>query len=488
MVRIFLIYPTTLFKVDKLPKIDDVIYLMVEDPIYFGDHEIKMKFNKIKLVLHRASMKYYYDYLRKNKKQVIYIEVNSKMDIKEKIKGMKVEEIHCFDPTDHLLLKKIEKIGKQIGVKVEIHDNPNFVTTKKEMYEYAKDRKKYSHYHFYEWQKKRMRILTGIKSQDNMNREPPEKDIKIPKLPKNVDLNLSYVKEAKNYVNRKYSGNYGEVDNFIYPITHKTSEKWFLYFLKSKFNKFGKNQDIMIPGEPFLYHSVITPMLNIGLLDPLWIVDQCTKYYKKHKIGINNYEGYVRQIIGWREYSRMLYFVMYKPMKNGNYFNNNRKLNEKWYNGTTGIEPIDDTIKMAFKYGYIHHIMRLMVMCNFMNLCNLHPNEVYKWFMEFSCDSYDWVMTNNVYAMGMYADGGLTMKKPYISSSNYILNMSKYKKDGKWEEIWDTLYYYFLYKKNKQLKRTMLSRNLQIWSKKSSKEQNIIKINAQKYIKQITSK
>ena len=161
-------------------------------------------------------------------------------------------------------------------------------------------------------------------------------------------------------------------------------------------------------------------------------------------------------------------------MKKSNIFQNKKKLNRKWYNGTLGILPVDDTIKSAFKYGYLHHILRLMVMSNFMNLCEIHPDEVYKWFMEFSVDSYDWVMIQNVYSMGMWSDGGLTMRKPYISTDNYILNMSNYPKKNDWGEIWKSLYYNFLEKHQKILLKTPYGRNLVNWNKKSKKEKNEI--------------
>jgi len=332
-----------------------------------------------------------------------------------------------------------------------------------------------------------MGILDGIKSKDDENRQPPPREgITIPDLPDNPDLQLEYVVQAKKYVKKFFGNNYGNVEDFIYPITHQTSEKWFIHFLEHRFQHFGKYQDAILPDEPFMFHSVISPMLNIGLLDPQWIVNQVSKYYQAKRIPMNNYEGFIRQIIGWREYSRFLYMVAYKQMKNGNYFQNHQKLNKKWYRGTTGILPVDETIKSAFKYGYLHHILRLMVMGNFMNLCHLHPDQVYQWFMEFSCDSYDWVMVNNIYSMALYADGGLTMQKPYLSSSNYILKMSNYQKDGQWEEIWDTLYYYFLFDKEKEIKKTQMARNLVIWSKKSAVEKKKIIEFAHKIIRELT--
>jgi deoxyribodipyrimidine photolyase-related protein len=147
----------------------------------------------------------------------------------------------------------------------------------------------------------------------------------------------------------------------------------------------------------------------------------------------------------WREYQRYCY--IYYNFNNKNYFKNNKKLNSKWYSGNTGIDPIDTCIKNGFNTGYLHHIERLMVVGNFMNLSEISPKEGFKWFMEFSCDSYEWVMNQNVYDMVFFVSGGATMRRPYISSSNYILKMSNYKK-GKWSEIWDTKYKNFL-KKNK---------------------------------------
>ena len=497
----FILFPTSLFKVEYFPKDflmndkdkqrgEEITFYLVEDPVFFGYREKKMNFNQLKLVLHRASMRYYYDYLQKElsgiaKVKYIEFEKAKKGEVIDRESGF--TEIHLFDPVDHLLLEKVKKMASHYQVPLKIYPTPNFITPLEDLEQYAKGKKKTFHYHFYEWQKKRMGMLDGIKSKDDENRQPPPREgIRIPDLPDNPDLKLAYVAEAKKYVKKFFGNNYGNVEDFIYPITHQTSEEWFIHFLEHRFQHFGKYQDAIIPDEPFMYHSVISPMLNIGLLNPQWIVNQATKYYQAKKIPVNNYEGFIRQIIGWREYSRFLYMVVYKQIKNGNYFQNHQKLNKKWYLGTTGIRPVDETIKSAFQYGYLHHILRLMVMGNFMNLCHLHPDQVYQWFMEFSCDSYDWVMVNNVYSMALYADGGLTMQKPYLSSSNYILKMSNYQKDGHWEEIWNALYYYFLYDKENEIKKTQMARNLVIWKKKSAIEKKKIKELANKIIRELT--
>ena len=192
--------------------------------------------------------------------------------------------------------------------------------------------------------------------------------------------------------------------------------------------------------------------INIGLLNPSDVLDEVMKEYKKNKnvIGINNVEGFIRQLF-WREYQRYCY--IYYDFTKQNYFANKTKLNSKWYSGETGILPIDDCIKKGFDTGYLHHIERLMVIGNYMNLCGIKPSDGFKWFMEFSCDSYEWVMNQNVYDMVFFVSGGKTMRRPYVSSSNYILKMSNYKKrewcDGC--DIWDKKYDDFVKKNKKKL-------------------------------------
>ena len=158
---------------------------------------------------------------------------------------------------------------------------------------------------------------------------------------------------------------------------------------------------------------------------------------------LNSLEGFVRQIIGWREFIRGIYHCKGEEEIKSNFWNHNRKLTKDWYEGTTGIKPLDDTIKDCLKYGYTHHIPRLMIVANIMNLSRIHPDEIYKWFMEMFVDSSDWVMVPNVYGMGTFADGGLFATKPYSCGSNYIIKMSNYKKDD-WADIVDGLYWMFM--------------------------------------------
>ena len=152
----------------------------------------------------------------------------------------------------------------------------------------------------------------------------------------------------------------------------------------------------------------------------------------------------MRQVIGWREFIRGIYLCEGVKQRTTNHFGYSRKIPASFWKGETGIEPVDNSIKKLLKNGYSHHIERLMIFGNFFLLCEFDPDEVHKWFMEMYADAYDWVMVPNVYGMTQYADGGLMTTKPYCSGSNYILKMSDYKK-GSWCEIWDALYWRFIY-------------------------------------------
>jgi len=183
--------------------------------------------------------------------------------------------------------------------------------------------------------------------------------------------------------------------------------------------------------------------LNMGLLTPTSVVKQSLTYAEKNNIPINSLEGFIRQVIGWREFIRGVYRNYSEKMIERNFWNHSRKLSDNWYDATTGIAPLDDAILASEKFGYTHHINRLMVISSIMNMSRIHPDEIFRWFMEMFVDSADWVMVPNVYGMGTFSDGGIFATKPYICGSSYIMRMSNFKK-GDWCEIVDGLYWKFI--------------------------------------------
>jgi deoxyribodipyrimidine photolyase-related protein len=430
---LLLILPHQLYEKKYIPKNITDIYIY-EHPHYFGLGDNKYNMNKKKLILHRASMKYYYDYLKnKTKYKVNYIEFNENINI---------DNYYIFDPIDNILLKN----------NYIMLESPNFIMNKDHYKLYRNKTDKFIFTNFYMWCKNEINLYPDLTSKDKYNREIfKDNTIDIPKLP-NINSDIKYINSAINYINKHFNKNYGNTENFFYPISHKNAKKWLILFLKNKLNNFGPYQDFINKDNIFMFHSILSSSINIGLINPLEIIDELKKY--KNKVNINSFEGYLRQLF-WREYQRYTYIYLFKDLYNGkkikmNYFGNKKKINKKWYNGTLNIKPVDDLIKSGFDTGYIHHIGRLMVIGNFMNLYGLHPIDGFKWFMEFSIDSYEWVMCQNVFDMVFFITGGMTMRRPYSSSSNYILKMSNYKKDD-WCDIWDKLYNNFITKNKKKL-------------------------------------
>jgi len=419
-----LILPNQLFSVNYFPYKPKVV-ILYEHPQYFS----KYKFNKKKLVMHRASMKMYEDMLIKKGFKVNYKDFNFKE------KDLALKNCKMFDPIDNLSLTN--KVN-------EVFESPNFLLTKKDYGKFREKTDKFFFTSFYNYGKKITDIIPNIKSQDKNNRERMPKDIKIPKLVNHTKEEKKYIDEAIKYVEKNFSNNWGNTYNFWCPISHSGAKKWFKDFIKKKFVKFGPYEDFIKKNEEFLFHSGLSCTINIGLLNPSEIIEMIRPL--KDKIPINSYEGYVRQLY-WREYQR--YCFIYCDF-NKSYFGNKKKLSQKWYDGKLDIEPVDDCIKKAFDFGYLHHINRLMIIGNFMNLSGISHKEGFRWFMEFSVDSYEWVMYQNVLDMVFFVTGGKTMRKPYVSSSNYIIKMSDYKK-GEWSEKWDKMYQEFMKKHKEKL-------------------------------------
>jgi deoxyribodipyrimidine photolyase-related protein len=258
---------------------------------------------------------------------------------------------------------------------------------------------------------------------------------------------------------------------------------WLQSFFKDRFKNFGDYEDALTTESNLVFHSLLSPLLNIGLLVPSEVIQEALKYHKKNKIPLNSFEGFIRQILGWREFIKGTYDKYENQMVKGNFWNHKRKLTSSWYTGTTGIDPLDHFIKEVNACGYTHHIPRLMVISNIMNLAGIHPNEIYRWFMEMFVDSSDWVMVPNVFSMGTFSDGGIFATKPYICGSNYILKMSNFKK-GEWCDIVDGLYWSFIERNMSEIKKNYrMSMMANAYKKISEERKKTIFTKANKFIK-----
>ena len=315
----------------------------------------------------------------------------------------------------------------------------------------------------------------GKWSFDEENRKKLPKGLSVPKIPKIKDS--IYKEEIKNIILENFSNHPGELDGVNIPCTRKEAKKWLKSFLEERFTLFGDYEDAIDTNETFLFHSLLSPLLTIGLITPDEVIDQSLSYAKKNKIPLNSLEGFIRQIIGWREFIKGVYDLKGVDQENSNYFNHSKKLKDCWYEGSTGIDPLDKAIKESIDHGYTHHINRLMVIANIMNLAGVSPKEIYTWFMEMYLDSSEWVMVPNVFGMSTYADAGIMSTKPYICGSNYLLKMSNFKR-GDWCEIVDGLYWSFISKHSEFFRSnprlSLMTRSLDKMNK--DKKERIFKI------------
>ena len=448
--QVSIILPNQLYKDHPAIHHKRPVYLL-EEWHFFNQYQ----FHKEKLVLHRASMKFYEQFLKAQGVVVHYIESIEAQNrialLIDKLHTNKVKQIHIVDPVDNWLLEKIISSCKKYGIELTIYDNPNFLNTINQVADYFSKKKTYFQTDFYTWQRKSRNILLekdgkplgGKWTYDADNRSKFPKKEAAPKLPSAPPNN--YISEAVSYIQKNYPNNYGSVnEHHLFAINFDDTEKWLEEFLQDRFEQFGIYEDAIVAKEYVLHHSVLSPMLNIGLISPQQIINQAITFSNKNNVPLNSLEGFVRQIIGWREFIRIVYEREGSKQRTTNYWKFTRKIPASFWKGTTGIAPIDITIKKVLATGYCHHIERLMVLGNFMLLCEFDPNEVYKWFMEMFIDAYDWVMVPNVYGMTQFADGGLMTTKPYISGSNYLMKMSDYEK-GEWQPIWDGLFWRFMH-------------------------------------------
>lgn len=434
----------------------ETLFFMAEDEglcTHFSYH-------KQKLVLFLSAMRSHADEIEKNHKLVYHklSKNNRHKTYEDKLDELLrqytgIEELVMYDVEDHFFRERILRWARANKLEVNFVASPLFITSQQEFAGWLRDNKP-SMQSFYQWQRQRLNILVnqdgspkrGKWSFDKANRKPLPKNISIPEQP-NSGL-TDHDRDVIELVNELFPVHPGSTENFNWSTTRGSALAKLNDFLKSRFEDFGPYEDAIDKGDNFLFHSVLSPYLNIGLITPDEVIDKVLEHADEHNTHFPSVEGYVRQVIGWREFMRGIY-NNYELDKNK--FNHQRKMKDCWYDGSTGIAPLDDSIKKAVQYGYTHHIERLMILGNIMLLTGLHPQEVYKWFMEMYVDSSDWVMAPNVYGMSQFAEGGIFATKPYIGGSNYILKMSNYRK-AEWCDTVDGLYWRFIDRKRKTIK------------------------------------
>lgn len=327
--------------------------------------------------------------------------------------------------------------------------SPGFLTDTQTFSRLAGERLPLQMGRFYKAQRQRLSVLLtasgkpvgGHWSFDEDNRRKLPKTQAAPMLPK-IKMNPATAGVAEE-ISARYPDNMGQARQLWLPTDRDGALQWLADFLRERLVGFGTYEDAMSQRSWSLFHSTLSPLLNIGLLTPREILDETLVYAEANAVPINDLEGFVRQLIGWREFVNGVYVNHGGEMRIANTRKQARHMRPSWLAGELGIPPFDEAIATLKRTGWNHHIERLMVIANLMNLAEIEPTEVFEFFMANYVDAYDWVMVPNVYGMGLNSDQNTFATKPYICGSNYWLKMSDYKK-GVWCDVVDGLYWKFV--------------------------------------------
>ena len=441
-----LVYPHQLF-VEHLEAPAGTTLVMVEDDLFFRQY----RFHVQKLVLHRASMRRFAARLRDASFDVEVLETDADTTTGERLTALlerlRPTEISVFDVVDDWLSRDLLRAVDAAGLDptaVDVLESPAFLTSREHIADWF-GRHPARMQHFYSWQRQRLDVMVdggqpvgGHWSYDTENRKKLPRRHVVPGVPW-PDRHPA-VDEAIAWVGEAFPDNPGDASAFHWPTSHDEAEDAYETFLAERFSQFGPFEDAISVEHPFLFHSAISPSLNSGLLSPADVVGRALDV---DGIDLPSLEGFVRQVIGWREYMRATYVLYGRRMRTSNRLHHTRPLDPGWWTATTGLPPVDLVVGRVLEHGWSHHIERLMVAGNAMCLLRTDPDAVYEWFMEMYVDAYDWVMVPNVYAMSQFAAGEAITTKPYVSGSNYLRKMSDLPA-GDWTTDWDGLYWTFV--------------------------------------------
>ncbi len=441
-----LIFPHQLF-VEHLDADLDTVMVLVEPDLFFR----QLPFHKHKLVLHRASMKAFERRLQEAGFATVFVrtmaEISSDEQLAEVLRANHVDEVSVYELVDDWLERDVARVTRSVGCPLVTAPTPGFLTTTDQLEGQFAGKRPRMH-SFYQSQRRRLGILMdgdapvgGRWSFDTENRKRLPKDLETPDLP--AATRTDDVRAALSWVEDEFPDNVGDASTFNWPTTHAEAEVWLQRFLEDRLALFGPYEDAIAADQSWLFHSALSPLINTGLLDPGHVVTSALEHAAEHDVDLASIEGFVRQVIGWREYMRAAYLFHGRAMRTRNLLELGRSLAGSWYDGTSGLLPVDRVIQRVLSTGYAHHIERLMVLGNAMLLLRIDPDEVYEWFMVMFVDAYDWVMVPNVYAMSQFAAGTMITTKPYVSGSNYLRKMSDFP-TGEWTHVWDALYWQFV--------------------------------------------
>lgn len=341
------------------------------------------------------------------------------------------ERIIVTTPGEWRVLHNIEKWQTQCSVPVDILPDHRFLSTPAAFQAWAAGRKQLRMEYFYRDMRRQTGLLMdgdqplgGKWNFDSDNRKPAAADLFMPR-PRTYKPD-SITQDVLTLVQARFGHHFGDLEPFWFAVTRADAEAAFTAFVDHALANFGDFQDAMLAGEPFLYHAVIAHYINCGLLDPLRVCKQVEAAYLAERVPLNAAEGFIRQIIGWREYVRGIYWLKMPGYERQNFFDHHRPLPEFYWTAETEMACVKAAVTQTRQQAYAHHIQRLMVTGNFALLAGIDPHALHEWYLSVYSDAYEWVELPNTIGMSQFADGGLLASKPYAASGAYINRMSNY--------------------------------------------------------------
>ena len=440
---------------------DDTVILMME----VWDEATYVKHHKQKIVLIFSAMRHFAAELCDAGWTVDYVELTDPDnagsftgEVARAIERHDPRAVHIVEAGEWRVQQQIEEWPDKFDCEVEILPDDRFVSSIAEFREWAEDRDTLRMEFFYrEMRRKTGLLMDGDKPEggewnyDAENRKPPKEGLEAPQRPLFEPDEIT--QECIDLVAKRFPDHFGSLDSFRWPVTRGQAEKAADAFFAERLECFGPYQDAMVHGQDDLFHSMLSTSLNLGLLDPLELCQRAEQAYKEGEAPLNSVEGFIRQIIGWREYVRGFYWLQMPHLQRANALNAQRGLPEFFWTGDTDMRCLADCIRSTRDNAHAHHIQRLMVLGNFCLIAGISPREVQDWYLVVYADAYEWVELPNVAAMVLYADGGELASKPYAASGNYINKMSNYcadcaysvsKKTGEGACPFNALYWHFM--------------------------------------------
>jgi deoxyribodipyrimidine photolyase-related protein len=438
-----------LFPLQHLPSPKRSAVFMAEDVglcTYVRHHQHK-------IVLFLAAMRSYADELRQAGYKVTYHQLDSSDErsyeekLEDALRAQDTSSFEHFEIEDKAMEKRLIEFARRKNLGRRELSSPMFTCSREAFSAFARDKSRLLMGDFYKQQRRELDVLLGDDGQPVGGRWSFDADNRK-KLPRKVsppEITWAsagpHVQEVIELVSDRFADHPGNAREFCWPTTRSQAHEWLDDFVANRLDQFGPYEDAISSRSATVFHSVLSPCLNLGLLTPREVIDKALA--RADELPLQSIEGFIRQIIGWREFVRGVYQQYSEQQDDANFWLHEREMTAAWREGTTGIPPLDDAIRSAQKIGWTHHIPRLMVIGNLMTLSEIRPSSAHRWFMEMFVDSSEWVMGPNVYGMGIFSDGGVFATKPYICGSNYLLKMSDYKK-GAWCDVVDGLYWRFI--------------------------------------------